>query len=574
MGAITKSLRGHYGKLIIAPAFKLLEAIFELMVPLIVAQIIHVGIGTGDRDFILLRGGWLLGLAVLGVIAAWIGQYYAAQAAADVGRALRRRLWGQVMEISPEQAGELGQGKLINLLTGDVLQIQLGLNLLIRLGIRVPFLAVGSVVMAFLLNPRIGLIFLGATLVLGLVLTLIVRRVLPAFGRVQAAQDELSRLGQEQLDGVRVIRAFGQEAAETAAFDQAAKGLTRKLLQVGRTAALMSPLAILFIQGAIVGIVWLGAQYTDLGQSNPGEIVALVSYMGITLLAIMTAVHLTIVFTRSMASVRRVEATLDIVPAIVDGPGGTPRPDAPVLEFDRVSFSYRGAARAALSDVSLTLRAGETLGIIGGTGSGKSTLAGLILRLMDCTAGQVRFGGVPVGEYVCSDLRGRIGFVPQKAVLFTGSVAHNLRMVAPAATGDELWAALEIAQAASFVRALPEGLDSDISQGGVSLSGGQRQRLNIARALLGRPAILVLDDASAALDYLTDAALGKALRDWTEDTAVVRISQRAASLRQADRILVLEEGRVAGYGTHQILIETCAVYQDICRSQGLLEDLL
>jgi len=596
MQAIKKSLRGHYRTLIIAPAFKLFEAILELMVPLIMAQIINVGIGTGDRSFILMRGGWLLGLAVLGVVAAWIGQYYAAQAAADAGRTLRRRLWDQVMDLSAEQTGALGQGKLIHLLTGDVLQIQLGLNLLIRLGARVPFLAAGSVVMAFLLNPRIGLIFFVTVIALGLVLTAIIRRVLPAFGEVQAAQDELSRLGREQLDGVRVIRAFGQEETEAAAFDRAAKGLTRKLLQAGRAAALMSPLAILFIHGAILGIVWLGARYTYLGQSNPGEIVALVSYMGITLLAIMTAVHLTIVFTRSLASARRVEAALEIRPSITDGPGALPplcapnlSPPAyvegkqenlqcicplpvPILIFDKVSFTYHGAAGAALSDVSFSLRPGETLGIIGGTGSGKSTLAGLIPRLMDCTAGQVCLGGVPVGAYTLSDLRGRIGFVPQKAVLFTGSVAHNLRMAAPGATEDELWAALETAQAASFVRDFPEGLNTEIRQGGVSLSGGQKQRLNIARALLCRPAVLVLDDASSALDYLTDAALGKALRDWAEDTAVVRISQRAASLRQAERILVLEEGCVTGYGTQPELLETCTVYREICRSQGLLEE--
>jgi len=343
-------------------------------------------------------------------------------------------------------------------------------------------------------------------------------------------------------------------------------------VKVGSVAALVNPMSSVLIHGAILAIIWVGARHTDVGLSNPGEIVALVSYMGITLLAILVGVHLTIVFTRTVTSARRVEAALEAAPSIVDGPGAAPQPGAPILAFDNVSFVYRNAARAALADVSFSLQSGETLGIIGGTGSGKSTLAGLIPRLIDCTAGQIRLGGVPVGDYKLRDLRGRIGFVPQKAVLFTGSVAHNLRMADPHATQDALWAALETAQAASFVRDLPEGLDTELSQGGISLSGGQRQRLGIARALLGRPALLVMDDASSALDYLTDAALSHALRNWAAGTAIVRISQRAASLRQADRILVLDDGEAVGLGTHQTLIETCVVYREICRSQGLLEE--
>ncbi|MCL2562559.1 MAG: ABC transporter ATP-binding protein/permease [Oscillospiraceae bacterium] len=569
MQQIKQSLRGHTDKLILAPLFKLLEAIFELMVPLIIARIINVGIAAGDTGFILVQGGWLLGLAVLGILAAVIGQHYAAQAAADVGRVLRSRLWARTMALSYEQAEAAGRGKLIHLITGDVTQIQHGLNMLLRLGVRVPLLAVGSVVMALWLNPRIGLIFLVTVIALGLSLWLVIRRILPGFGEIQAEQDELSRLGREHLAGVRVIRAFNRQASEAKAFDRVATGLTRKLMRVGRMIALLPPLASLFIHGAVLGIVWLGARHTYAGLSNPGEIIALVSYMGITLLSIMVAVHLTIIFTRALASMRRVEAVLELTPSIVDGPGAVFDADAPVLEFDGVSFAYHMGARSALADISFTLRAGETLGVIGGTGSGKTTLAGLILRFTDAAAGEVRVGGAAVGAYTLRDLRGRLGYVPQKAALFTGSVAHNLRMAAPDAAEEELWAALEIAQAAEFVRALPEGIDTEISQGGVSLSGGQRQRLNIARAIVRRPAMLVLDDASSALDYITDAALGRALRDWAEGTAVVLISQRAASLRLADRILVLEDGAAVGLGTHGELIERCAVYREICRSQGL-----
>jgi len=564
-------LRPHYGKIALAPLFKLIEAMFELLIPLIVAQIINVGIATGDVPFILWRGAWLLGLAVAGILCALVGQYVAAQMAAQVGRTLRSRLWAHVMRLSHEQAGDVGAGRLMNLVSSDAMQVQGGLNLLVRLGLRVPFLAVGGVVMSLLLNPAIGLVFLGSVALLGVILFFLIRYLLPAFGRVQGSQDELTRLARENLAGARVIRAFHRQKSEEDVFSDAATDLTRVTVRVGRIAALMNPVSGLLINLAVFVTLYLGARHTYQDLSNPGEIVALVSYMTTTLLAIAVAVHLVLICTRAAASAKRIEAVLALEPAVTDGIGADPKPNTPTLHFDHVTFTYHHSARPALADVSFTLHSGQTLGIIGGTGSGKSTLANLILRFMDAQTGTVEVGGVPIQDYTLRALRGQMGFAPQKAALFSGTVAENLRMAYPSATDADLWDTLRVAQAEDFVGEMPQGLNSVIEQGGRNLSGGQRQRLGIARALVGRPGILLLDDVFSSLDYLTEHTLGQALRTWARDTAVVLISQRGASVRHADQILVLEDGGVAGLGTHQDLLKSCTIYQEICRSQGLEE---
>jgi len=569
MKEITKSLRGQYGRMTIGPLLKLLEAIFELMTPLVVAGMINVGIGFGDTAYILTRGLWLFGLIVGGMLCATFGQYFAAEAAARVGRTLRTRILGHVLRLSHEQAGAFGAGRLMQSVTGDVLLIQSGINLLVRLGARVPFLAVGGVVMALLLNPTIGLIFMGSTVLLGVILFFIVRHLLVAFGEIQREQDDLAGLARENLTGARVIRAFNQQEAEEAQFDRQATDLTRLMVRVGKLASLMNPVSVLLINLAIFATLYLGAQHVYQDLSNPGEIVALVSYMTMTLLAIAVAVHLAMISARALASAKRVEEVLQMEPAIVDGAGAAPRADAPVLTFEGVSFCYEESTCPALEDVSFTLERGRVLGVIGGTGSGKSTLAGLILRFMDAETGEIQVSGGDVKDYALQDLREQIGYAPQRSALFSGTVAENLRMACPEATDEDLWEALTVAQAADFVEARGVGLDADVEQGGLNFSGGQRQRLGIACALVGKPSLVILDDAFAALDYLTDQAVRQALREWAKDIAVVLISQRVASVQNADQILVLDEGKVAGLGSHETLFASCTVYQEICRSQDI-----
>jgi len=553
----------------VGPLLKLLEAIFELMTPLVVAGMINVGKGLGDRSYILTRGLWLFGLIVGGMLCATLGQYFAAEAAARVGRTLRTRILGHVLRLSHEQAGSFGAGRLMQSVTGDVLLIQSGINLLVRLGARVPFLAVGGVVMALLLNRTIGLIFLGSTVLLGLILFFIVRHLLGAFGEIQREQDDLASLARENLTGARVIRAFNQQGAEEAQFDHQATDLTRLMVRVGKLASLMNPVSTLLINLAIFATLYLGARHVYQDLSNPGELVALVSYMTMTLLAIAVAVHLAMICARALASAKRVEEVLEMEPIIVDGRGADPEPDAPVLIFERVSFSYAESTCPALEGVSFTLERGQTLGVIGGTGSGKSTLAGLILRFMDAETGEIQVHGGDVKAYRLEDLRGQIGYAPQRSALFSGTVAENLRMAYPEARDADLWDALKAAQAEDFVEARGAGLQAAVEQGGLNFSGGQRQRLGIACALVGRPPLVILDDAFAALDYLTDQAVRQALGEWASDTAVVLISQRVASVQNADQILVLDEGKVAGLGSHAALLASCTMYQEICRSQDI-----
>jgi len=570
MKETAQSLSGHYMQMTIAATAKLLEAVFELFVPLIVAGIINVGIAAGDAAFIWRQGALLLGLSVTGFLLALVCQYYSAVASTALGQSLRTRLFRHILTLSHEQSGAFGAGMLTNIVTGDVRQIQAGLNLLLRLGVRMPFLAIGSMGMALLLNPGLGLIFVFVTLALSLLLFAIMRNIHTAYGRIQKDRDNLATRTRENLEGARVIRAFGREQTEAHAFAQAATALTNRIIRVGRISALLGPISTVIINAAILAIVWLGAGQTFAGHSNPGEIVALVSYMSTTLLALTVLARLTVIFAQASAAVRRVETVLTTPPDITDGADITKRPESPTLSCKAVSFTYRNGAKAALTDISFTLKKGETLGIIGPTGSGKSTLAHLIPRLAEATCGTVYVQGKSVQAYPLRDLRRKIGYVPQKPALFTGSVAHNLRLAAPTATDDQLWEALQTAQA-DFVREMPEGLETMLHQGGQNLSGGQRQRLSIAQALVARPVLLVLDDACSALDSITEAALHKALSASAQETAIVQISQRAVALRRADQILVLQDGHAVGFGRHQTLLETCTVYREICHSQGLLE---
>lgn len=651
MKLIAQSFKGNYREIVLGPLFKLLEAVLELFVPLVMAGIIDVGVKNGDVFYILQRGVLLLVLAVAGAAAGITCQYFAAVAGRHFGVRLRSRLFSHVMRLSADEVSALGEGRLITRMTNDANQIQTGLNMAIRLGTRAPFLAIGSIVMAMVLNWRIGLVFLLSTPLIVLVLFFIMRRTVPSYGRIQAGQDALAGLAGENLAGVRVIRAFSRQKRQQREFDEQSDELTGLIVRVGKISAVLNPLTGFIVNVAIILIVWLGANFAYRGTAAPGEIIALVSYMSQTLLALIVAANLIVLFTRALASGRRVVAVLETQPSVrdekrqlkgqlivdsnelskgqllvdsnellVEGQGKDEGQEqkqnpaagiVPAIEFRDVRFAYHAGGEDALDAISFAVAPGETLGIIGGTGSGKSTIVRLLLRYYDVSGGQVLVDGEDVRRMPQAALRAKMGLVPQRAALFSGSVRDNLLFAKPGATDAEIWQALEVAQAAPFVRQLPEGLDTGIREGGKNLSGGQKQRLTIARALVRRPEILILDDAASALDYATDAAFRKALEKQTIDNrhetiaegkkgqgqekqgqgqnkeqgqgdgqnsapaarpmTTVIISQRAASIRAADAILVLDDGRLVGSGTHAELLETNEVYREICASQGLLE---
>ena len=561
---------GYRRQLILGPVFKLTEAILELFVPLLMADIIDVGVKSGDAGYVVRRGLFMLGLGAVGLACALICQYFAAVCAQGFGRSLRRDLFRRVFGLSQAQFGAQGADSLITRLTSDVNQVQTGVNMFIRLAIRAPFLTVGSVVMAFTINPQIALIFLAATPLIVLVLYLVMSRSLPFYTGIQRGQDTVARLAGENLEGARVIRAFSRQNDEIAQFQKTGDDLSDLTIRVGRLSALLNPITSVIANLAIVGIVWWGANIAQAGGIAQGQVIAMVNYMTQTLLALIVLANLIVTFTKAIASAKRVSEVLAIESTMPQPEASAPaKPGAPRIAFDNVSFAYPDAGENAVEGISFALRPGQTLGIIGGTGCGKSTLVRLLTREYDVTGGAVRVDGVDVRDYTARDLRAKFGVVPQTARLFSGTVRSNLTLGAPDATDKTLWQALETAQGAEFVRGKPGGLDTPIEEGGKNLSGGQKQRLTIARALAKQPEILVLDDSASALDYATDAALRRALRERTAEMTVVMISQRASTIKNAGRILVLDDGRMCGYDTHEALLENCAVYREICRSQGI-----
>lgn len=571
MKKIGENLKGHYREVILGPLFKLFEAILELLVPLVMASIIDNGILKNDKSYIVKGGLLLIILAILGIIAAMICQYYAAVAGGYFGRNLRGQIYQHVMRLSGDEVDKYGTGGLITRLTSDANQIQVGINIAIRLATRVPFLALGSIIMALMINVKIGLIFLFSTPFIALVLYIIMKRTVPQYKNIQSGNDTLSRLAGENLEGARVIRAFSREENETQEFASEAEILSRLTKRVGKISALLNPLTSVIVNFAIIAIVWLGAGQVFQGDMQTGAIIALVSYMNQTLLAMIVAANIIVLFTRAIASAKRVAEVLETEPSIVDGAGAIENANAPIIAFQNASYTYHTGARNAIENISFSVEKGTTLGIIGGTGSGKSTLIKLLLRQYDCTSGVVMVQGADVREYKLPVLRGKIGLVPQTAALFTGTVRRNMQISAPKAEDKDIWVALEAAQAAEFVKQMPDRLDSKITEGGKNLSGGQRQRLTIARALVRKPEIVILDDASSALDYATDAALRKSLAilSKTEGLTTVMISQRASALQSAHKIIVLDDGQLAGEGTHEQLSATCEVYKEICASQGM-----
>lgn len=563
-------LREYRKESVLGPLFKLLEAFFDLLVPLVVAYIIDYGIGEKRTD----RIGWmcalLVGLALVGLACSITAQFFAAKASVGCATRLRHALFAHIQRFAYEDLDRVGGSTLITRLTSDINQIQNGLNLALRLLLRSPFVVFGSMVMAFTIDVPSALIFAVAIPVLCIVVFGIMLLSIPLYRKVQAGLDRILNTTRENLTGVRVIRAFCKEESEKEEFGRQNETLTAMQKFVGRLSALMNPVTYVIINAATIWLIWQGAVQVDSGALTQGSVVALYNYMAQILVELIKMASLIISITKAVACAQRVEKVLDTEPSM-EAPSGSssavPNNAAPMVSFHDVSMTYPGAGAPSLSHVSFSAWPGETIGITGGTGSGKSTLVNLIPRFYDATDGQVEILGQNVKDLPLSHLRDTIGVVPQKAVLFAGSIRENMQWGKKDAGDEDIYKALDIAQAREIVEKKEGGLDFEVEQGGRNLSGGQRQRLTIARALLRDPSILILDDSASALDFATDAALREALRTLRGSSTVFLVSQRTMSLRSADRILVLDDGELVGTGTHEELLKTCRVYQEIHYSQ-------
>ena len=562
-------LRRFRKESILAPLFKMLEATFDLLVPMVVADIIKVGIAGGDTTYIWTRCGLLVLMALIGLLCSFTAQYFAARAAIGTSTGLRHELMAHIQSLSFSELDTLGVSTLITRMTSDVNQVQNGLNMFLRLFLRSPFIVAGAMIAAFTIDTQIALIFLAAIPVLAVIVFGIMRITSPMYKTVQARLDAVTGATRENLSGVRVVRAFGREDAEEENFVQQNGGLNAMQLKVGRIAALMNPLTYVVVNLGIIGILYFGANKIGSGALLSGDVVALVNYMSQILVELVKLANLVVLLTRAIASMGRVSQVLD-TPSTMAFPEKPVSADAAsdvAVAFDHVSLRYQGAGAESLSDVTFTAKKGQTIGVIGGTGSGKTTLVSLIPRFYDATKGQVTLLGQPITAYSKEELNRHVAVVMQKAQLFKGTIRSNLLWGNENATDEELWHALSIAQSEDFVRQKPGKLDDPVEQGGRNLSGGQRQRLTIARALVGHPDILILDDSASALDYATDAALRKALRTLPAETTLFIVSQRTSSLRHADQIIVLDDGHVVGIGKHDTLMQTCEVYREIHESQ-------
>ncbi len=561
-------MKGYWKECILGPVFKLLEAIFELIVPLVTARMIDVGIANRDMGYIWRMGGLMIVLAACGLLFALICQYFASKCAYGFGTALRSALYRHVNTLSHSALDRIGTASLITRITSDTNTVQSGLNMMIRLATRCPFLIIGAAIMAMRIDLKLSVIFLIAIPIIGVLLYGVTCWTIPRYGENQGKLDNIARHTRENLDGVRVIRAFSRQEEEIASYREDCDVFAKRSIAVGRVGAILNPASFLIMNLGIVAVLWFGGVRVDTGHLTQGELTAFVNYMTQIALSMVRMAELLISFNKAAASAKRVSDILAEEPDIVGGDAALDfRQEQPVLEFDHVTFTYPGGGEAALSDISFSLLPGETLGIIGGTGSGKSTIANLIPRFYDTKEGSVRICGKDVRSYALEELRQFVGVVPQRASLVTGTIADNLRWGNPDADTAELEQACKIAQAWEFVSQTPQGLETPVTQGGRSLSGGQKQRLTIARAMVGAPKLLILDDSMSALDYATDLALRRALAEKMQDVTKIVISQRATSIQHADHILVMEDGKCVGYGTHEELLVQCPVYAEIFQTQ-------
>lgn len=567
-------LKDYKKESILAPLFKLLEASFELLVPLVVTRIIDVGIAQRDAGYIVRMVLLMAGLALIGLVCSLTAQYFAAKAAVGFTAKVKSALFRHIQSLSYSEMDTMGSASLITRMTSDMNQVQSGLNLVLRLFLRSPFIVFGAMFMAFLIDVKSAWIFAVAIPLLSVVVFGIMLLTMPLYRKVQDGLDRILRRTRENLSGVRVIRAFNKEAGEIEQFDKENQALTKLQMFVGRISALMNPVTYAIINAAILVLIWTGAWQVELGHLTQGQVVALINYMSQILVELIKLANLIITVTKALACARRIESVFEIRSSM-EFPTQAAQDDPTcedVVVFEHVSLTYRGAGAESLSDLHFRVKRGQTVGIIGGTGSGKTSLVHLIPRFYDATQGRVLVDGVDVRAYPAEQLRQKIGIVPQKAVLFSGTIAENLRWGNESAADAQLHHALETAQAAEFVTAREGGLDAPVAQGGKNLSGGQKQRLTIARALVRKPEILILDDSASALDYATDARLRQAIRATDRGVTVFIVSQRAASIQYADQILVLDDGAVADIGTHQELLARCPVYQEIYYSQFPKED--
>lgn len=558
---------------IVGPLCKLTEAIFELIVPLVMAQIIDVGIKNGDSDYIWKNGIILIILAVCGLSFALVCQYMASAASQGVGTRLRADLYSHINTLSFKELDRLGTAAFVTRITNDVNQVQTAVAMLIRLVVRAPFLVIGATIMSFSISPRLSLIFFGAMAAIVLVMFPIMKATVKLFKKQQKSLDGISRITRENLSGVRVVRAFARQDYEKQRFEAEAEEYRTFAVKAGRINALLNPAIFIAVNVAYLLIVWLGGGFTDAGIDGltQGKVIALVNYMTQISLALVVVANLVTIFTKAAASSARINEIFDMESSI-KSPESSPKTDenAPFIAFDNVNFSYAGEENS-LENITFTLKRGETLGIIGGTGSGKTTLAHLLCRFYDVSGGAVKIGGADVRDYPTEELRRKIAVVPQKTELLSGSLRYNMTLGRDDIPDEQIYRALEVAQAKEFTDNLDGGLDAKILQGGKNFSGGQKQRLAIARAIARGSEIIIFDDSSSALDYSTDAKLRKALGEMNDITCVI-ISQRPNSIKHADKIIVLDDGQAVGIGTHDELLNTCEVYREICKSTGDYSD--
>lgn len=575
-------LKDYKKESILGPLFKLLEASFELIVPLVMAAIIDIGVENGDKPYIMKMCLVLVLLAVIGLTCSVTAQYFAAKAAVGCATGLRHALFAHIESLSFAEMDQVGTSTLITRMTSDINQVQNGVNLVLRLFLRSPFIVFGAMIMAFTIDVKAALVFVVTIPLLSVVVFGIMLVSIPLYRKVQAALDQVLGITRENLTGSRVIRAFNKEEDEIEKFHESNETLTKIQIYVGKISALMNPFTYIVINGAIVALLWTGALRVDGGYITQGEVVALVNYMSQILVELVKLANLIININKSVACMHRIENVLAMEPSIKDlakNQGGEVRNDeiasvpdgepqaGKAVEFSHVGLIYGGAGEEALTDIDFAAERGETIGIIGGTGSGKSSVVNLIGRFYEATSGCVRVDGRAADSYTLEELREKVGIVPQKAVLFKGTIRENMRWGKPDATDEEIMEALQTAQAKEFVLAKDGVLDYEIEQGGKNLSGGQRQRLTIARALVKKPEILIMDDSASALDFATDAALRAAIAEMEGQMTTFIVSQRAASIMYADKIVVLDDGRIVGIGTHDELLAGCEVYKEIYDSQ-------
>ncbi|MBO4976988.1 MAG: ABC transporter ATP-binding protein [Lachnospiraceae bacterium] len=561
-------LKSYKKETVLAPLFKLLEAFFELLVPLVMASIIDHGIADRDFGYIGKMGLCLIGLAVIGLVSSITAQFFAARAAVGFATKVRQALFDHIQALNFTNIDKAGTSTMITRMTSDINQVQSGVNMVLRLFLRSPIIVFGAMIMAFTIDVKSALVFVVAIPLMAIVVFGVILSTIPMYRKVQAALDKVLGITRENLTGVRVIRAFHQEEEEEERFRENNEALASLQMFVGKISACMNPVTYVIVNGAVIALIYVGAIQVNVGNLSRGEVVAIINYMNQILVELVKLANLIITITKALACADRVAAVFELEEeSEVAGRIGMAKVSAPFLVFEHVSLTYQGAGDKTLQDMNFTVNKGDTVGVIGGTGSGKTSLVNLIPGFYPATEGVIRLEGRDISTIPQEELRGRIGVVPQKAVLFKGTIRSNLLWGRPEATDEELWEAIDIAQAREVVEGKEGRLDATVAQNGKNFSGGQKQRLTIARALVRKPDILILDDSASALDYATDAKLRMALRKIENTTTTFIVSQRASSIMHADQIIVLDDGEIAGLGTHEELLANCEVYQEIYYSQ-------